>query len=312
MNLMFISNEDRDDTWCECLQAELHDVAFYTWPIDSNAINPLDIDYVLAWKPPSSVIKKFPNIKAILSLGAGIDGITCDPELPTDKPIVRLVDDSLSQGMTHFIVYWTIHHHRDMDKYQILEASKTWAQLPQVDAAHRRVGILGLGELGASAGRALASLQFNVAGWSQSEKKIDGVTSYFGDDGLPAFLAHSEILICLLPLTDATTGIVNAKLLSQLPKNSVFINCARGGHVVDDDLLAALDQNHLSKVVLDVFNTEPLPTDHPYWKHPKVTVTPHIAALTAPHSGAKYVAENIRRIERGEVPMNLIDLTKGY
>jgi glyoxylate/hydroxypyruvate reductase A len=312
MNLMFISNEDRADAWRECLQGELHDLNFYNWPIDANAINPLDIDYVLAWKPPSGVIKKFTNIKAILSLGAGIDGITCDPELPTDKLIVRLVDKSLSQGMTHFIVYWTIHHHRDMDKYQVFSASKTWMQLPQADAAHRRVGILGLGELGATAGRALASLQFDVAGWSRSEKMIGGITSYFGDDGLPAFLERSEILICLLPLTEATSGIVNAKLLSQLPKNAVFINCARGGHVVDDDLLEALDQNHLSKVVLDVFNTEPLPTNHPYWEHPKVTVTPHIAALTAPHSGAGYIAENIRRIERGEMPMNLINLDEGY
>jgi glyoxylate/hydroxypyruvate reductase A len=145
MNLMFISNEDRADAWREYLQAELSELAFYTWPLDANTINPLNIDYVLAWKPPSGVIKIFSNIKAILSLGAGVDGITCDPELPTDKPIVRLVDNSLSQGMNHFIVYWTIHHHREMEKYQIFGASKTWTQLPQVYAAHRRVGILGLG-----------------------------------------------------------------------------------------------------------------------------------------------------------------------
>lgn len=312
MNLMFISNEDRVDAWCGHLQAELPELNFYAWPQDADAIDPLDVDYVLAWKPSPGVIKRFPNIKAILSLGAGIDGITCDPELPTNKPVARLVDTSLTQGMTHYIVYWTIHHHRDMDKYQAFEASKTWTQLPQAIAANRKVGILGLGELGTAAGRALSSLHFDVAGWSRSEKKIDGITSYFGVDGLSDFLARSEILICLLPLTDATTGIINSKLLNQLPKNAVFINCARGGHVVDDDLLAALDQGHLSKVVLDVFNTEPLPSDHPYWDHPKVTMTPHIAALTAPHSGAGYVAENIRRIERGEVPMNLIDLANGY
>ena len=187
MNLMFISNEDRIEAWRISLLAELPDLNFYAWPQDADAVDPLDIDYVLVWKPAPGVIKKFSNIKAILSLGAGIDGITCDPELPTNKPISRLVDTSLTQGMTHYIVYWTIHHHRDMDQYQAFEQSKSWTQLPQAIASKRRVGILGLGELGTAAGRALSSLHFDVAGWSRSEKKIDRITSYFGDDGLSDF-----------------------------------------------------------------------------------------------------------------------------
>ncbi len=311
MNLMFISGEDRADLWRDQLQSQLPDLTFYKWSTDQDVDKDI-IDYVLVWKPPSGVIKQFPNLKAILSLGAGIDGITCDPELPTDIPIVRLVDNSLSQGMTQFAVYWAIHFHRDMDKYMSMAENKNWTQLPQVDAAHRRVGILGLGELGAAAGKALVNLQFDVAGWSRSEKQIDGIKSYFGADGLSDFLAETEILICLLPLTSETEGILNADLFAQLPKGSVIINLARGKHLVDADLIAALESDHLAAAVLDVFHQEPLPQDHVFWDHPKITVTPHIAALTFPHSGAEYVAGNIRAIERGEAPQNLIDLTKGY
>lgn len=311
MNLMFISNEDRADQWRENMVRELPELNFYTWPDDQD-VDKSTIDYVLVWKPAPGIIKQFPNIKAILSLGAGIDGITCDPELPDDKPIVRLVDNSLSQGMTQFAVYWAIHFHRDLDKYRAFEQEKSWKQLPQVDAAHRRVGILGLGELGQSVGRALSGLQFDVAGWSRSEKNIPGVISYHGADGLQAFLKETEILICLLPLTPHTSGIINADLIAQMPKGSVLINLARGGHLVDKDLLEALDSGHLAAAVLDVFHTEPLPPSHPFWDHPKVNVTPHIAALTFPHSGAHYVAQNIQRIERGETPANLIDLDKGY
>lgn len=311
MNLMFISNEDRADQWREQLMKVLPDLNFYTWPGDQG-VDKTSIDYVLAWKPAPGVIKQFPNIKAILSLGAGIDGITCDPELPTEKPIVRLVDNSLSQGMTQFAVYWTIHFHRDLDKYQNFEREKSWTQLPQVDAAHRRVGILGLGELGSAVGKTLVDLQFDVAGWSRSEKAIDGIESFSGADGLTSFLARTEILICLLPLTAETEGLLNAELFAQLPKGSVLINLARGKHLVDADLLEALDREHLAAAVLDVFHHEPLPADHLFWDHPKITVTPHIAALTFPHSGAEYVAGNIRRIERGEAPLNLIDLDKGY
>ncbi len=311
MNLMFISDEDRADLWRTHLLKQLPGLNFYVWPADSD-VDKTTIDYVLVWKPAAGVIKQFPNIKAILSLGAGIDGITCDPELPTDKPIVRLVDNSLSQGMTQFAVYWAIHFHRDLGKYRVFEQHKTWTQLPQSDAAECRIGLLGLGELGTAVGQALARLQFNVAGWSRSQKSIDGITSYAGAAALPGFLKRTDILICLLPLTAETEGIINGRLLEQLPRGSVVINLARGRHLVDEDLLAALDCGHLSAAVLDVFHTEPLAPDHPFWDHPKVTVTPHIAALTFPHSGAQYIANNVRRMERGEAPENLIDLKKGY
>ncbi len=307
---MFISEEDNAAHWRDHLCRELPDLDFHVWPDET--IDPTEIDYVLAWKPAPGIIKRFPNLKAILSLGAGIDGITCDPELPVDVPLVRLVDTSLAEGMTQFVLYWVLYFQRDMAKYQAFQKTKTWQQLPQTAASERRVGILGLGALGATVGQALTALNFKVRGWSRTKKTVAGVESFCGDGELKAFLSETDILVCLLPLTESTRGIIDAGLIADMPKGSILINCGRGPHVVDQDLLAALDDGHLSAAVLDVFHTEPLPRDHPYWEHPKVMVTPHIAALTLPQSGALYVAENIRRMERGEAPHNLIDLDKGY
>ncbi|NQW00881.1 MAG: glyoxylate/hydroxypyruvate reductase A [Rhodospirillales bacterium] len=311
MNLMFISNEDRADQWRDNLTALLPDLNFYVWP-DDQAVDPATIDYVLAWKPAPGIIKRFPNLKAILSLGAGIDGITCDPELPIDKPLVHLVDRSLTQGMVQFALYWVLHFHRQMGTYQKFAEARTWRQLPQAEVDACRVGILGFGELGQAVGSALAAQHFDVAGWSRSPKQIAGITSYAGAEALPGFLGRSDMLICLLPLTPETEGIIDAALLAALPRGAIVINLARGRHLVDADLLAALDSGHLSAAVLDVFYNEPLAAEHPFWAHEKVTVTPHIAALTSPRSGADSVAANIERIERGETPLNLIDLARGY
>ena len=212
----------------------------------------------------------------------------------------------------HFAVYWVLHFLREIEQYRTFAESKTWRQLPQKELDECRVGILGLGELGTAVGTALAALKLEVAGWSRSPKEMAGIESFCGDAALPAFLARSEILICLLPLTSETEGILDARLFAQMPEGGVLINLARGRHLVEADLRAALDSGHLAAAVLDVFQTEPLPADHWFWSHPKVTVTPHVAALTSPRSGAEYVAGNIRRIERGEAPVNLIDLARGY
>jgi glyoxylate/hydroxypyruvate reductase A len=226
--------------------------------------------------------------------------------------VVRLVDRALTQGMSEYVLYWVIHYHRRMGDYADMVARKQWANLLQADTRLRRVGILGLGELGTDAARKLVALEFDVAGWSRSPKDIDGVESFTGEAGLAPFLARTEILACLLPLTPETEGIINRDTLAALPEGAVVINSARGGHVVEDDLLAALDSGHIAGATLDVFRTEPLPAEHPFWGHPKVTVTPHMASLTVPHSAAQWIAENIRRIERGEAPLNVVDLKTGY
>jgi glyoxylate/hydroxypyruvate reductase len=310
MKLVFMSHEDKASLWREWLGKEMPGLQFLQWP--GEVEDKAGIDYALVWKPEKGLLRTFPDLKAIFSLGAGVDHLFSDPELPEGVPVVRLVDRALTQGMTEYVLYWTIHYHRRMADYLRQAEDGVWQQHLQADTKFRRVGILGLGELGGDAARKLASLGFDVAGWSRGPKEIEGVTCHHCGEGLPAFLARTEILICLLPLTEETRGIVNAETLSHLPDQAYVINCARGPHVVDADLLAALDSGRLAAATLDVFHAEPLPADHPYWNHPKVTVTPHMASLTVPSSAAEYVAENIRRVERGEAPRNIVDPSKGY
>jgi glyoxylate/hydroxypyruvate reductase len=310
LKLIFISAEDRAEPWRQALAEELPELEFQLWPDEVSS--PDEIDYALVWKPPVGELKRYPNLKAILSLGAGVDHLAADPSLPNDVPVSRLVDRCLTQGMSEYMLYWVLHYHRNFGDYATMRAQNEWRHIPQEDPRRRRIGLLGLGELGSDAAQKLAMLEFDVAGWSRTPKSLPGVTSYHGPDGLKPFLARTDILICLLPMTDATRGIINADTLAQLPQGAVLINGARGAHVVDQDLLAALDSGQLSAATLDVFHTEPLPADHPYWSHPKVVMTPHMASLTIAHSAAAYVAENIRRIERGEPPLNIVDFSAGY
>ena len=312
MKLIFVSAEDRAEDWRHHLTEQLPDLEFLVWPDDADGLDFASVDYALAWKPPVGVLKQFPNQKAILSLGAGVDGLLIDPELPTDIPLCRLVDRSLTQGMTEYVLYHVIHYHRHMAEYAAQQKAGQWKALPQEDPRRRRVGLLGLGELAGDAAAQLRALEFDLASWSRLPKDMAGVTSFHGPDGLDAFLARTQILVCLLPLTEATRGIINAGTLAKLPAGAFLINCARGGHVVDDDLLAALDAGHIAGATLDVFNEEPLPAGHPYWTHPKVILTPHTASLTLSHTAAEYVAGNIRRIEAGEAPLNVVDLGAGY
>lgn len=314
MKLIFVSQEDRAEDWQAELAAHLPDLEFLVWPGDADGLDPGSVDYALAWKPPAGVLASFPKLKFIQSLGAGVDGLFVDPDLPRDVPISRMVDRSLIQGMTEYVLYNVLHYHRRMGDYAAQQAAGRWKPLRQIDPRTRRIGIMGMGELGGDAADKLKPLEFDIAGWSRAAKDIPGVTSFHGDgaDGLDAFLARTDILICLLPLTDATRGIIRAETLAKLPAGAVVINCARGGHVVDDDLLAALDSGHIAGACLDVFNEEPLPAGHPYWTHPKVRMTPHTASLTAPSSAAEYVAGNIRRVEGGAAPLNVVDLDSGY
>ena len=311
MKIMFVSEEDRAEDWRNAMGKHFPEMTFLVWPDDSG-IDLDSVDYCLAWKPQLSVLSRLSGLKYVQSLGAGVDGLLMDPHLPTHIPISRMVDRSLVQGMTEYILYNVIHYHRKMGDYAAQQAAGTWKALRQVDPRNRRIGIMGLGELGRDAAEKMLPLEFDIRSWSRSPKDMAGVTSYHGNDGFDAFLAGTDILICLLPLTDATREIINADNLAKLPEGAVVINCARGGHVVDDDLLAALDVGHIAGACLDVFNEEPLPAGHPYWTHPKVRMTPHTASLTDAHSAVEYVAENIRRVERGEAPLNIVDLEAGY
>jgi len=310
MKFMFLSAADKAEAWREAILAKFPGAGFDIWP--DEIADKASYDYAIVWRPPVGELKTFPNLKGILSLGAGVDGILSDTELPEGVPVVRLVDRCLTEGMSEYVLYWVIHYHRRMGVYLNWTRNGTWKQMRQTDTRDKKVGFLGLGELGSDAARKVAALGFDVAGWSRTEKHIDGITSFHGKDGLVPFLNRTEILIVLLPLTEATRGIVNKETLAALPEGADIINCARGAHVVDEDLLAALDGGHINAATLDVFHSEPLPADHPYWTHPKVTVTPHMASLTVPSSAVEWMEENVRLIEAGKAPLNTVDVKKGY
>ncbi len=309
MALLFKSDLDRADLWMEALNRHAPELEVRPWP---EVGDPAEIDYALVWKPPAGLLKGFPNLKAIFSLGAGIDHLASDPELPRTVPLVRMVERGLTAGMTEYVVMQVLYHHRRMLDYRAQQAAEVWEELPFVAPWQRRVGVMGLGVLGSDAAGKLASLRLDVAGWSRSPKSLPGVTCFSGAAGFEDFLARTEILVCLLPLTQETRGLLNAELFAKLPKGAALINVGRGEHLEERDLLAALESGQLDSATLDVFRKEPLPPGHPFWSHPRIVMTPHVASITIPDTAAESVVANIRRIEAGEPPENRVDLARGY
>ena len=276
-----------------------------------------DVHYVVTWKHPPGALAGLPNLAAIFSLGAGVDHIMSDPRLP-DVPVARVVDPDLTNRMSEYVVLHALAHLRQLPRYLGQQAARVWEDDRfQPAAGDVRVGVMGLGVLGEDAARRLAAMGFRVAGWSRRRKEIDGLETFAGAEGLFAFLARTDILVCLLPLTPDTRGIVDRTLLAALPKDGplggpVLINAGRGGLQVEADILAALDDGTLKAASLDVFETEPLPPDSPLWTHPRVIVTPHNAAMSHPDAIGRLIAEQIRAYEeRGELA-NVVDPAVGY
>ena len=309
MALLFVSAVDDPAPWIEAFAALMPDLEVRVWPDYGDAA---DIAYALVWQQEHGSLRRFANLEAIFSLGAGVEHVLADPGLPDGVPIVRMVDPGLRVGMTEFVVMRVLHYHRRMPEYEAQQRDKVWRLLPQTLPGDRRVGILGLGALGGAAARALAGLGFDVAGWSRTPRTIDGVTCFDGEDGLFACLERSEIVVCLVPLTAETEGILDATTLGALPEGAFLINVARGAHVVDEDLLAALESGQIAGATLDVFRSEPLPADHPYWTHPRVMVMPHASAWTLPQTAARTVTDNIARHRKGEPMLNVVDVKRGY
>ena len=271
-----------------------------------------DITAALVWDPPPGLLLALPHLKLIQSLGMGVDHIFKHSDLPAGVPVARIVDPDLVARMSEYCVHSVLHYHREADRYDRDQAERRWNPIPYPAASTRRVGVMGVGEIGADTARKLKLLDFNVAGWSRSPKDIPGVVGFHGAEGFGEFMARSEIIVCLLPLTAETEGILDARAFELMPRRGVIINAARGGHVVDEDLIAALDSGKLGFAKLDVFREEPLPKDHPFWAHPKIRITPHNAGITNPVTAAAQVAENYRRVQRGEAPNNIVDPERGY
>ena len=296
--------------WHDALLAEDPSLDVRRFP---DAGDPAAIEAAVVWTSHDMAeLRRYPKLRLIVSMGAGVDHLLRPPGPPPGVPVARLKDARLTQGMTEWVLLNVLRFHRQDLEYRALQAARRWEELPAPDTAARRIGILGLGELGGAAAAALLALRFPVMGWSRAPKRLAGVECFHGPEGLEAMLRRSDVLLCLLPLTPETRGILDRRAFGLLPRGAFLINGARGGHVVQDDLLAALDSGQVAGAALDVFEPEPLPPDHPFWAHPRVVMTPHAASITIPSSAAPQVVENLRRARSGQPLLNLVDFGAGY
>jgi glyoxylate/hydroxypyruvate reductase A len=300
--------------WAKAMKVARAQLDIRIWPEMGHVE---DIVYAAAWLPPANVLKDLPNLKVIFSLGAGVDAILSDMTLPRGVPIVRVNDDDLTNRMSEYIVLHVLLHHRQQRRLDANQRKKIWDQFPTHAAKEMSVGIMGLGVLGQDAARKLAMMGFKVRGWSRTTKHSENVSSFAGPEQFDAFLGGTDILVCLLPATPETDGIINRALISKLSRQGPFgapilINAGRGRQQNEDDILACLNDGTLHAASLDVFRKEPLPTESALWSHPRVTVTPHVAADSDPAAICSYVAGQIARFENGAPLQNIVSPERGY
>jgi len=305
LNILFASTKEQPEFWFPLLRRALPNDRFYAWP-DANGG---DIDVAIVATHPEGTFAGLRGLRLIQSLWMGVENIIGDAELPRGVPVARLIDPGMVAAMGETVIAYVLDWHRHFYCYRSFQDQKVWKRRRQYLASDRTIGVLGLGELGSPVAAKLRALDFNVAGWSRRPKQMEAV---FCSTDLDEVIRRSDALVCLLPLTTHTKGILNKDKIQKIKKGGCLINVARGGHVVIPDLLAALDSGHLARAYLDVFETEPLPAESPLWSHPGITLTPHIAALTEPRTSVSRIAENIERLRRGEAPLNTVDFAAGY
>jgi len=307
LNVLFAALPERWEFYRDALNA-----AFRSARLDISLQQdhePEVVDYIVyAPNGPVTDFRPFTRAKAVLSLWAGVEGVVGNSTLT--QPLSRMVDSGLSEGMVEWVTGHVLRHHLGLDRY--IRGAPGWDPVVPPLARHRAIGILGLGELGQACAHALTALNFPVSGWSRSAKTIDGITCLHDEDGLRRLLSDAEILVLLLPLTPETENLMNRERFSLMPKGAVLLNPGRGALIDDNALIDALDSGRIANATLDVFRIEPLPQDHPFWSHPRVTVTPHIASETRAETASLVIAENIRRSEAGEQLLFLVDRVSGY
>lgn len=308
-SILIIYEAENLEIFTNELKRSIPELDIQIWPEVSN---PEKIDAVLTWKPPLGVMNKFPNLKAIISFGVGVEQILRDPSIPENVPIVRIVEPGLTSRMTEYILLAVLRFHRQAFAYQRLQQERSWQPLPLPETNTCKIGILGMGILGKDAAAKLSYLGFPVRGWSRTPKNIDGIECFHGREQLKSCLSECKILVCLLPLTPETKGILNHETFSALPKGSYLINLARGQHLVEKDLLTALDSGQLSGACLDVFDKEPLPANHPFWLHSQITITPHVATQTDSEYWTKSIVETINDVRAGVTLKNVVNRQQGY
>lgn len=309
MSILIASNAIQPQAWIEALKAVAPDIPVLTLEEVSDVSA---IKFALAWNHPAGVFQQFPNLLAVSSMGAGVDHMLKDPDFPGHVPMVRIIDPKLSNDMFEFALAVIMGHLRNLNYHARNQQHGLWKKKHYLGMADVRIGVMGDGVIGSHVATCLQAVGFDVSSWGRTEGAERSYRKYSGSEQLPAFLQQSDVLICLLPLTDSTRGMLNGTHLSYLPQGALVVNLGRGAHVVDADLIRLLDQEYLSGAYLDVFVTEPLPAEHPFWTHPKIHVTPHIASVTTPASVAPQVIENYRRALAGEELLNRVDKARGY
>ncbi|SDG53223.1 glyoxylate/hydroxypyruvate reductase A [Bradyrhizobium sp. Rc2d] len=308
MTVLYKANMIRGAEWARFFAERAPHLPFRLWP---DIGDPADISYLVAWVPPEDIATTFPNLELVFSVGAGVDQFDAT-KLPAHIPLVRMLEPGIAETMVEYVTMAVLGLHRDLLHFINQQKEQVWREIRITPAKRRRVGVMGLGQLGQAVLDRLKAFGFPLLGWNRSPREIEGITCYSGAGSLPDFLSQTDILVCLLPLTGETRCILNADLFARLPRGASLANVGRGAHLVEADFLAALDSGALSGAVLDVAEPEPLPAGHPFWSHPRILLTPHNASMTTPDTAVDFVLDVIARHRRGEDLPGLVDRSRGY
>jgi glyoxylate/hydroxypyruvate reductase A len=308
MTLLFKIDDERGSAWKALFNTHAPDIDVRLWP---DIGDPGQVRYFASWESPKDLSARFPNLEVVFATSAGVDQFDLNT-LPEPIEVVRMLDPGIAQGIVEYVCFAVLSLHRDMPLYLEQQRQNQWQTRPLTPARQRRIGVMGLGNLGVAALNALRPFGFSLSGWARSEKHIDGVQCFAGEQQLQPFLNQCDVLICMLPLTEDTRGILNADTFAALPHGARLINLGRGGHLVEADLLDALASGQIEHAILDVLNDEPPSQDHPYWQHPRIWLTPHIGAMTSPATAFDGLLANIRRHQNGEAMHGAVARDEGY
>jgi len=309
MKILFVAGDPKPERWTAPIQAQLPDAEIFVWDPEGPSV---DADYAIVWQPPEALFEREKHLKAVFNLGAGIDGLLKVANLPQDLTIVRLEDAGMSVQMAEYVLHQLLEASREMETYREQQRQGIWKIHRPIKRSEWPVGVMGLGHIGKRVAGTLANLDYRVSGWARSEHSVEGVSTYAGQDQLGNFLQTTRVLVNTLPLTDETRDIINYDLLSQLQPGAVLINVGRGEHLVEEDLLRALDEGKLLRASLDVFRKEPLPEGHPFWQRKEITITPHISARTLRDATIEQITGKIRDHAAGRAISGIVDTDRGY